>query len=151
MNDLRGKGGSAASLRAYEARQLNKKEAGLYPCGPCGHGGIGAEEPAVDKIRVCPRQTSDPLRMTSSSPAKAPRSARAPERAEPVASSYEAALAELEQLVAQLEGGQLPLDQLLTRYQRGAELLAYCRARLDAVENQIKVHENGETKPWDGQ
>jgi hypothetical protein len=31
VNDLRGKGGSAASLRADEARQLNKKkEAGLY-------------------------------------------------------------------------------------------------------------------------
>ena len=88
--------------------------------------------------------------MTSSSPAKAPRSARAPERPEP-AVSYEAALQELEQLVAQLESGQLPLDQLLTRYQRGAELLAYCRARLDAVENQIKVLENGEAKPWDGQ
>ena len=50
-----------------------------------------------------------------------------------------------------LDAGQLPLDQLLTRYQRGAELLAYCRARLDAVENQIKVMENGEPKPWDGQ
>lgn len=89
--------------------------------------------------------------MTSSSPAKAPRSARAPERAEPVASSYEAALAELEQLVAQLEGGQLPLDQLLTRYQRGAALLAFCRTRLEAVENQIKVLEGGELKNWDSQ
>ncbi|MGM9426738.1 exodeoxyribonuclease VII small subunit [Hydrogenophaga sp. MI9] len=88
--------------------------------------------------------------MTSSSPAKAPRSARAPERTEPAA-SYEAALAELEQLVAQLEGGQLPLDQLLTRYQRGAELLAFCRSRLEAVENQIKVLEGGELKPWDSQ
>ncbi len=60
-------------------------------------------------------------------------------------------MAELEQLVAQLDAGQLPLDQLLTRYRRGAELLAFCRDRLQAVENQIKVLENGETKPWDGQ
>ena len=67
-----------------------------------------------------------------------------------VAASYEAALEELEQLVAQLDAGQLPLDQLLVRYQRGAELLAFCRARLDAVENQIKVLEAGELKPWDG-
>ena len=66
-----------------------------------------------------------------------------------VASSYEAALEELEQLVSQLDAGQLPLDQLLTRYQRGAELLAFCRARLEAVENQIKVLEGGELKPWD--
>ncbi len=67
-----------------------------------------------------------------------------------MAASYEAALEELEQLVAQLDAGQLPLDQLLVRYRRGAELLAYCRARLDVVENQIKVLEAGELKPWDG-
>ena len=62
--------------------------------------------------------------------------------------SYELALAELEQLVAQLDAGQLPLDQLLSRYQRGAELLAYCRGRLEAVENQIQLLDNGELKPW---
>ncbi len=65
------------------------------------------------------------------------------------AESYEAALEELEQLVAQLEAGQLPLDRLLERYQRGAALLAYCRERLEAVEQQIKVLEGGELKPWD--
>ncbi len=68
-----------------------------------------------------------------------------------MASSYESALEELEQLVQQLDSGQLPLDQLLSRYQRGAQLLAYCRARLTAVEEQIKVLENGETRAWDGQ
>ena len=62
--------------------------------------------------------------------------------------SYEAALQELEQLVARLESGQLPLDQLLVGYQRGAELLAFCRDRLAAVENQVKVLEAGEFKPW---
>ena len=56
---------------------------------------------------------------------------------------------ELEQLVALLDAGQLPLDQLLSRYQRGAELLAFCRARLDAVENQIQVLEGAQLKPWD--
>lgn len=68
---------------------------------------------------------------------------------EPVASTYEAALEELERLVSQLDAGQLPLDQLLTRYQRGAALLAYCRTQLQAVEDQIKVLDNGEVKPWD--
>ncbi len=66
----------------------------------------------------------------------------------PVAQSYEAALQELEQLVAQLDAGQLPLDQLLSRYQRGAELLAFCRDRLQAVEQQIQVFEAGQAKPW---
>lgn len=87
--------------------------------------------------------------MTSpSTPKKTPPSASAG-AASDVAASYEAALEELEQLVAQLDAGQLPLDQLLTRYQRGAELLAFCRSRLEAVENQIKVLEGGELKPWD--
>ena len=62
--------------------------------------------------------------------------------------SYEAALQELESLVAGMESGQLPLAQLLSGYQRGAELLAYCRAQLDAVEQQIKVLDNGALKPW---
>lgn len=62
--------------------------------------------------------------------------------------SYEAALQELEQLVTRLESGDVPLDQLLTGYQRGAELLNYCRARLEAVEQQIKVLDAGVLKPW---
>ena len=71
-----------------------------------------------------------------------------PDTDQNVASGYEAALEELEQLVAQLDAGQLPLDQLLSRYQRGAALLAFCRAKLDAVDNQIQVLEGGELKTW---
>jgi len=63
--------------------------------------------------------------------------------------SYEQALAELERLVAAMESGQMPLDQLLDSYKRGAELLSYCRARLDAVEQQVKVLEDGQLKAWD--
>jgi len=64
--------------------------------------------------------------------------------------SYEEAVQELEQLLAKLESGQLPLDQLLTHYQRGASLLAFCRERLTAIENQISVLDEGTLKPWDG-
>ena len=64
--------------------------------------------------------------------------------------SYEQALAELDRLVQQMEGGQLPLDQLLDGYRRGAELLAYCRGRLQAVEDQVKVLEEGALKAWEG-
>ena len=63
--------------------------------------------------------------------------------------SYEQALAELDRLVQQMEGGQLPLDQLLDGYRRGAELLAYCRSRLQAVEDQVKVLEEGALKVWE--
>lgn len=66
----------------------------------------------------------------------------------PVPATYEAALEELEKLVRQLEGGQMPLDQLLTGYQRGAFLLKFCRDRLEAVEQQVKVLDAGELKPW---
>lgn len=62
--------------------------------------------------------------------------------------SYEAALEELEQLVARLESGEMPLEQLLSGYQRGAELLKFCRAKLEAVENQIKVLDEGTLKTW---
>ena len=62
--------------------------------------------------------------------------------------TYEAALQELEGLIAGLESGQLPLDQLLIGYQRGAQLMAFCKSKLDAVESQIKVLEGNELKPW---
>jgi exodeoxyribonuclease VII small subunit len=65
-----------------------------------------------------------------------------------VPASYEDALGELERLVASMEGGQLPLDQLLQSYRRGAELLGFCRGRLEAVEQQVKVLEEGQLKPW---
>ena len=53
--------------------------------------------------------------------------------------SYGDAVQQLEQLLAQLESGQLPLEDLLGQYQRGAELLRYCRERLQALEEQVKV------------
>jgi len=62
--------------------------------------------------------------------------------------TYEEALGELERLVAAMEGGQLPLDRLLESYKRGADLLTFCRARLEAVEEQVKVLEDGQLKPW---
>jgi exodeoxyribonuclease VII small subunit len=74
-----------------------------------------------------------------------------PKAATPAPLTYEAALQELEALVARVESGQLPLDDLLAGYQRGAELLKICRDKLHAVEQQIKVMDgkaDGEAKPW---
>lgn len=62
--------------------------------------------------------------------------------------SYELAVEELERLVQAMEAGQLPLDQLLASYQRGAALLKYCRARLQAVEQQVQVIEGGSAQAW---
>jgi exodeoxyribonuclease VII small subunit len=62
--------------------------------------------------------------------------------------SYELALAELDLLVQRMEGDQLPLDQLLDGYRRGSDLLAFCRSRLQAVEAQVKLLEEGQLKTW---
>jgi len=69
--------------------------------------------------------------------------------ANPLPDTYEAALQELEQLVSRLESGQMPLDELLAGYQRGAALLAFCKDKLQVVEDQIKVLDGGQLKPWD--
>ncbi|MEP7058278.1 MAG: exodeoxyribonuclease VII small subunit [Caldimonas sp.] len=62
--------------------------------------------------------------------------------------SYEDALTELDALVASMEAGQLPLDRMLESYRRGAELLDFCRGRLEAVEQQVRILEDGQLKPW---
>lgn len=77
-----------------------------------------------------------------------PRSSATPAIATKEPASYEQALAELDLLVQQMEAGQLPLDQLLDSYRRGADLLAWCRQRLQAVEQQVKVLEDGQLKAW---
>ncbi len=66
----------------------------------------------------------------------------------PTPASYEAALEELEQLLQRLEASNTPLDQLLASYQRGNELLRFCRQRLDVLEQQVKVLDDGVLKPW---
>lgn len=57
--------------------------------------------------------------------------------------SLEAALAELEKIVASMEEGQLPLERSLAAYKRGAELLKYCQAALQDAQQQVKVLEDG--------
>lgn len=85
---------------------------------------------------------------TSPAPAPAPLASQPTNPPEPLPDTYEAALSELERLVGAMETGQLPLDRLLDSYRRGASLLNFCRARLEAVENQVKVLEDGQLKPW---
>ena len=62
--------------------------------------------------------------------------------------SYEAALQELEQLIAQIESGQLPLEQMLSGYHRTAQLLGFCRIQLEAVQEQVKVLDEGQLSAW---
>ncbi len=57
--------------------------------------------------------------------------------------TFEAAMAELEKLVAEMESGKLALDDSLAAYKRGAELAAFCRSRLDDAQQQVKVLDAG--------
>jgi exodeoxyribonuclease VII small subunit len=57
--------------------------------------------------------------------------------------NFEAATTELERIVADMESGQLTLEQSLASYQRGAELLQFCQAALNAAQQQVQILENG--------
>lgn len=51
--------------------------------------------------------------------------------------SFEQALAELEKIVTDLESGQSPLDESITRYERGAALKAHCEAKLQSAQLRV--------------
>ncbi len=59
---------------------------------------------------------------------------------------FEQSLARLEKIVAEMEEGELPLDQLVTQYEQGVRLVQKCTATLKAAEERVKVihmDENG--------
>jgi exodeoxyribonuclease VII small subunit len=62
--------------------------------------------------------------------------------------SFEDAMAELEQLVARMEAGELPLEAAVEAYRRGSELVKYCAAQLDKVDSQVKMLEGEMLKPF---
>jgi exodeoxyribonuclease VII small subunit len=64
--------------------------------------------------------------------------------------SFEEAMNELEQLVAQMEAGELPLEASVVAYQRGSALVKFCAAQLDRVDAQVKVLEGDMLKPFAG-
>ena len=53
--------------------------------------------------------------------------------------SFESALADLESLVAQMETGQLPLEQSLAAYKQGTELLTLCQKTLQDAEQEVRI------------
>lgn len=61
--------------------------------------------------------------------------------------TFEQAMARLEEIVAQLEAGDQPLDQSLALYEEGAKLMKQCTAMLDKAEQKVtkwKVDAAGE-------
>ena len=53
--------------------------------------------------------------------------------------NFDDALSELESVVAQIEAGQLPLEQALASFKRGSELLQYCQKTLATAEQKIEI------------
>jgi exodeoxyribonuclease VII small subunit len=61
--------------------------------------------------------------------------------------SFEKALAELEKIVARMEGGELSLEESLAIHKRGLELARFCQQKLEAAQQQVKVLEGEVLKP----
>jgi exodeoxyribonuclease VII small subunit len=51
--------------------------------------------------------------------------------------SFEDALAELEQIVRRLEGGQVKLDEAILAYERGAQLKRHCEKKLNEAQQRV--------------
>ena len=66
------------------------------------------------------------------------------------APSFEAALSELESIVASMETGELSLEQSLAAYQRGAQLLQLCQSALRNAQQQVRILEAGMLKDFTG-
>jgi exodeoxyribonuclease VII small subunit len=62
--------------------------------------------------------------------------------------SFEAAMQELEGIVARMESGELPLADSLAAYKRGAELLQFCQGVLKDARQQVEVLEKGVLKSF---
>jgi exodeoxyribonuclease VII small subunit len=61
--------------------------------------------------------------------------------------SFEEALAKLEEIVREMEGDQIPLEELLDRYEEGTRLRRLCEDRLESARGRIELlrkNRNGE-------
>lgn len=61
--------------------------------------------------------------------------------------SFEKAMTELDAIVNRMEDGELPLDDMLAAYKRGAQLARYCRDKLDHAQQEIRSLENEQLTP----
>ena len=64
--------------------------------------------------------------------------------------NFEAALSELEKLVAGMESGQLSLEQSLAAHKRGLELAQFCQAKLAQAQQQVQVLEANTLQAFPG-
>src|SRR3954470_6434843 len=53
--------------------------------------------------------------------------------------NFETAMDRLEKIVEQMESGQLPLEDLIVRYEEGMNLVKVCQERLASAEQKIEI------------
>lgn len=53
--------------------------------------------------------------------------------------SLESAIDRVHAIVAEMEEGNLPLEELIGRYEEGVGLVKFCQERLDAAEKRIQI------------
>ena len=53
--------------------------------------------------------------------------------------NFEQAMKRLEQIVEQMESGELPLEDLIVRYEEGMKLVKVCQERLASAEQRIEI------------
>ena len=58
--------------------------------------------------------------------------------------SFEEAMLALEQVVSQLEKGEVPLEQSIALYERGAALKAHCAGKLRDAEEKVELIRSAE-------
>lgn len=52
--------------------------------------------------------------------------------------SFEKALERLEQIVAEMEGGKLSLEKMISHFEEGSKLVKFCSGKLNEVEKKIE-------------
>jgi exodeoxyribonuclease VII small subunit len=62
---------------------------------------------------------------------------KSPEHSESL--SFEHALASIEEIVESMEGEQLPLEDLVTQYEKGSVLLKHCESVLSSARKRIEL------------
>ena len=53
--------------------------------------------------------------------------------------NFEQAMGRLEEIVEQMESGELPLEDLIVRYEEGMNLVKVCQERLASAEQRIEI------------
>src|SRR4051794_15901991 len=120
------------------ARAWRREERSKAAAGPCrGRGSAGKPKWCIDRkpligliFQFNPSRTMPTPGTTQEPP------------------TFESALAELEKIVASMEAGQMPLEQSLAAYKRGAELLKFCQSALQDAQQQIKILEENVLKSF---